>query len=483
MRISLNAASICLISLCLSTALRAQRTPAPGDAAPIQAIQQAADPSGAVAAYANGIALGRQDPGLYEAYIARMVDFGLPELAYHQAQALTTLQSSNGLAWGVVAYVDARRGQMPEAILAINLAGQFAPENKFVARTAGELVAWYDLKADKTAFPDKAKEGLAKIRALLDKQPGFTAAYDTARKAYQAQAEAQSGQYAPSPQDPGAPSSRASPAAPPPPQATAQGDLIAPLGYTPPPTPPPYYPDYSDSYYGGAPDFCDDWGPGWVAPAPWCWWQPCGFWGGCGFLPFGAVCVFGGDFDRRGRFGHTDHWGRNGAFGPEHNPGAWHTVAHGHDSFFGTPARPSAAIAQWTHEGSLPGGAERGSISDARSSWTGRFSDNLSFAAPRPGSPGAGQFARYRAMPVYRAQVYASPHWATPGGGSLGAYRQAPYSGGFHSGGSLGSSGAYREGGFRSGGSSGGSYGGRSFGGGSHGGGFGGGGHGGGGHR
>src|SRR6516165_2434738 len=98
----------------------------------VEAIQQAPDPSAAIAAYANGFAIDRNDPRLYDAYVSRMVDLGLPEIAYHQAQTLTTLQNNNGLAWGVVAYVDARRGQMPEAVSAINLAGQFAPDNKFV---------------------------------------------------------------------------------------------------------------------------------------------------------------------------------------------------------------------------------------------------------------------------------------------------------------------------------------------------------------
>jgi hypothetical protein len=69
----------------------------------IQAIQQAPDPSAVVAAYGNGIALAPNDPKLHEAYVARMVDMGLPEMAYHQAQILTTLQPNNGLAWGVVA--------------------------------------------------------------------------------------------------------------------------------------------------------------------------------------------------------------------------------------------------------------------------------------------------------------------------------------------------------------------------------------------
>src|ERR1035441_2680786 len=90
-------------------------------AAAIQAIQQAGDPSAAVAAYGSGLALTANDPKLHEAYVVRMVDMGLPEMAYHQAQTLTTLQPNNGLAWGVVAYVDARRGQMPEAVSAIKI--------------------------------------------------------------------------------------------------------------------------------------------------------------------------------------------------------------------------------------------------------------------------------------------------------------------------------------------------------------------------
>ena len=101
--------------------------PEPEVAAAIQAIEQAPDPSAAVAAYVNGAAVDRNDPKLSEAYVARMVDLGLPELAFHQAQTLTTLESNNGLAWGVIAYVEARRGNMAEAISAINLAGQFAP--------------------------------------------------------------------------------------------------------------------------------------------------------------------------------------------------------------------------------------------------------------------------------------------------------------------------------------------------------------------
>ena len=137
----------------------------------IQAIQQAADPSAAVAAYASGYAVDRNNPKLHEAYVSRMVDLGLPELAYHQAQTLTTLNPNNGLAWGVVAYVDARRLDMTAAISSINLAGPLAPDNKFVVHTAGEILAWYDFKADKTTIPDNAKSGLDKVRTQFSKEP------------------------------------------------------------------------------------------------------------------------------------------------------------------------------------------------------------------------------------------------------------------------------------------------------------------------
>src|SRR6266850_5757362 len=153
--------------------------------ATIQAIQQASDPSAAVTAYANGIATDRNNPEIYSAYISKMVELGLSELAYHQAETLTTLESNNGLAWGVMAYVDARRGQMPEAISAIVLAGQFAPDNAFVQRTAGELTAWYDLKADKSTLTDSTKDAMTKLRASLNKRIAFTDAYTTATKAYQ----------------------------------------------------------------------------------------------------------------------------------------------------------------------------------------------------------------------------------------------------------------------------------------------------------
>ena len=136
-----------VMAACASLLRAATPSTAPVElTAAVQAIQQSADPSAAVAAFANGVSVDRNSAAVYEAYIARMIEFGLPEMAYRQAWSLTSLVSSNGLAWGVLAYVDARRGDMTNAVAALKLAAQFAPDHPFVQRTAGELLAWYDLQ-------------------------------------------------------------------------------------------------------------------------------------------------------------------------------------------------------------------------------------------------------------------------------------------------------------------------------------------------
>jgi hypothetical protein len=477
----------------------------------IQAIEQASDPSAVVAAYASGLAFAINDPAIHQAYVSRMVDMGLPEMAYHQAQTLTTLQPNNGLAWGVVAYVDARRGQMVEAISAINLAGQFAPSNKFVARTAGEIIAWYDVKADKSKVSEGAKAGLTRVRALLDKDAAYTQAYATARQAYQTQSSAETNPYGPA-------------------GTTNNPQLYAPqavvgqngaMAYAGPPVEGAYGPDYYPSYYDWSPDYYYGVGPGWIAPNPWCWWYPYGYWGGYSFFPFGVTFAFG-DFDDfhhyhyYGGFNHYGAFGFHNGFGHGHDPAFWHGGANGRTAFFGTPAHPASSFSTW-HQQGFGGGSfatagtttthwwgtaarSRGiamspsAVGTARSSaftpalsrsWSttirtpqGAFAPRSTFSssafrgsAPsaRFAAPTARSFGAFHSSPSFRGSMSPmAPSFSAPAAHSFGGFG----GGGFHS----------------SGGSFGGGFsGGQSFGGGGGfhgGGGFGGGGHGGGGgHR
>ena len=290
----------------------------------IQAIEQAPEPSAVVAAYANGFATDSHDPNLYAAYVRRMTDLSLPELAYHQAQTLTTLDPTNGLAWGVLAYVDARRGAMSDAIFAIKLAGPFAPQDPFVQRTAGEILAWYDLKADRAQLPENVQQGLAKLRTVMRERPAFIAAYETAQRAYQAQSAA--GTLAPI-----LPPTQMAP------EAQGQSQEIPPstYGYAAEP-PPDYYPDsYPYSYDAGA---------DWVEPAPWWWWQPTGAFDGLGFYPYsGAVLFDRNDFFHRHPFDRHHEHGQH-SLSEHRNPALWHREGHNGVEFYGAPARPSPSL-------------------------------------------------------------------------------------------------------------------------------------------
>jgi hypothetical protein len=326
-----------LVSIAIGGCLLATGTPlfAADDTAAgaIQAIQQASDPSAAIAAYANGIATDRNNPRIYEAYIAKMVELGLPEMAFHQAESLTGMESNNGLAWGVVAYVDARRGQMPEAISAVVLAGQFAPDNPFVLRTAGELTAWFDLKADKSTLSDSTKDAVAKLRANLNKHTAFADAYNAATKAYQAPTTAPAtttppaqSSVTPNP----APAQQEAYATQPPPDYGP----YAPYDYASADFAPPYYPDYGPYY----------WGPGWISPAAW-WWWPVGSWFGFSFFPCNSFCVFDhhhGNFHdgfHNGHFHDGNFHSRDGSFA--HN-GSFHATHNG-GKFFGSHSGPTFA--------------------------------------------------------------------------------------------------------------------------------------------
>ncbi|MHC4984128.1 MAG: hypothetical protein ACYTF6_13295 [Planctomycetota bacterium] len=57
----------------------------------IETVRNAKTPSKAIAAYASGLAVDRRSVKLHEAYVSRMLDFGLVETTYYQAQLLVSL--------------------------------------------------------------------------------------------------------------------------------------------------------------------------------------------------------------------------------------------------------------------------------------------------------------------------------------------------------------------------------------------------------
>src|SRR5690349_6507421 len=75
----------------------------------LQAIDQAPDPSSAIAAYARAFAVAPDNTRVQNALLRRMVDLRIPEMADAQAQEPIKREPGNGLAWAVNAYMNAMR--------------------------------------------------------------------------------------------------------------------------------------------------------------------------------------------------------------------------------------------------------------------------------------------------------------------------------------------------------------------------------------
>jgi hypothetical protein len=156
----------------------------------VEAIRNAPDPSAAIAAYADAKSVAPNSLESDNAFVHRMVTFGLPQMAETQAQTLVQTEKENGLAWGVLAYSRATRGDTTQALSDIEQAVKSLPDDAFVQRTAGQLVAWYDTIADQSKLSEVVKQSVEKLRHKLTGKRAYDDAYHAARSAYEEQTNA-----------------------------------------------------------------------------------------------------------------------------------------------------------------------------------------------------------------------------------------------------------------------------------------------------
>jgi hypothetical protein len=283
---------------------------APG-AAELGLLRNAADPSSAIEAYTRALAVAPKDVVVKAAFVRRMVDFGLPEMADTQALDVVAKDQGNGLAWGVLAYMNAKRGRTSDALSDVVLATNRDVRDPFILRTAGQLLAWYDTRADKAQVPDDVKTSVETMRAAIEKRPACADAYRRAHDAYAAAKDDADGapsgpasppQGGPAPNlvQPAEPGAAAEPPAGEPPHDPTQ--LVR--RYDDPPTETvvvrepeiQYVYDttyvYTDPYaYACRPAavYCDPWWP----TTSWCGGWYGGWYGGCG-SGWGASVIVGG---------------------------------------------------------------------------------------------------------------------------------------------------------------------------------------------
>jgi hypothetical protein len=271
-------------------------------AAQIQAIRQAQDPSAAIQAYHDASAGGPADVAVERAYVARMVDFGLPEMADAQAQDVIRRNPQDGLSWAVAAYMSAKRDQNDLALKDVATAVRLDPGNTFVLRTAGQVAAWYDTQAAQTRTPEEARASLAAIKAQLAGNAAYAEAYRSAGEAYRQLASADTAALATQPAAPPEeqpwvstypysyrPTTAAATTQPPPDTGVSDETAYNPI-YVPPAT---NYTAYNDYYYNYPNPYVsypyyNDWWPG-------------PFWGASSWWPtFGSVVIIDNNFNHHG---------------------------------------------------------------------------------------------------------------------------------------------------------------------------------------
>jgi len=150
----------------------------------INLINKAEDPSTAINAYADAKAAEPNNLAVQQAYVRKMVSFQLPEMAETQAKEIINKDTRDPIAWAVLAYMHAKEDMTTQALTEIGVAEQRAPDDPFVMKTAGQLVAWYDLRADKSQIPEAVKNSVEAMRKDLAGKPIFADTYAHAAEAY-----------------------------------------------------------------------------------------------------------------------------------------------------------------------------------------------------------------------------------------------------------------------------------------------------------
>lgn len=119
-------------------------------------INQAQDPSTAVAAYAASQTFAPGNIQIESGYLRRMAELGVPALAEAQAVDLTHRDPQNGLAWAVVAHMSAARGQRELAQEQMTIAERLAPDDQLVKAAAAQLRSNATAAAPQQAAPAAA---------------------------------------------------------------------------------------------------------------------------------------------------------------------------------------------------------------------------------------------------------------------------------------------------------------------------------------
>jgi hypothetical protein len=150
-------------------------------------VEESPDIDSAVDAYAAGLSVDPNNLALHKAYLRRVIELDVPQLGVTATQHILEREPNNGLARALAAFIEARQGQMDDALTDITLAARKSPDEPFVQRTAGHLLAWYDHNPDPPYLPANVRRSLQNAHDWLAKTEAYDRAYADASVYYREQ--------------------------------------------------------------------------------------------------------------------------------------------------------------------------------------------------------------------------------------------------------------------------------------------------------
>ena len=154
----------------------------------VKIINESGDASTVLSAYAKSTAIDSRNTTVLNAYLRRMLKFGLPRAAGPATRMLTLLEPDNALAWATVGYLHGKRGDYGDALTATIRALEHDTADTSVLHNAGQLVAWYDSVLVLPKLSDRTKRALDKLKGTLEKSEPFAKSYKKVKAAFRERA-------------------------------------------------------------------------------------------------------------------------------------------------------------------------------------------------------------------------------------------------------------------------------------------------------
>ena len=137
-------------------------------AASIAAIRGSGTADAAVEAYRAGCRIDEKNAELHEAYLRRLLRFGLLHAAYDPAEKLLALRPNNVLALATAAHKHATGGRLGDALVLTVRAAQIAPADPSIQNNLGQLVAWAELDEQGEELGEQTRQAAEALKAKLN---------------------------------------------------------------------------------------------------------------------------------------------------------------------------------------------------------------------------------------------------------------------------------------------------------------------------